>query len=346
MPRRFLTIEHTFEHHSSVTRAWCKRKGKKMVSAAKYNRRALGDKWMLTDLPVEWEGYATILSGDTDNDQTIDDEELDEIDWQEFSDEVRDFQSQSNLTVDGKLGPNTLKQLLRHYIRDTGQEGPDKNLLTVGDLTFPRPSTPTAPPAGERIMGENRSERAVCNLWNKYGGAIAREAQRFDLPVDSALAVFYVESKNAYDPKTGLLIIRFEPHVFKRKSGKEINWSRGKQEAEWRNFTRASEVNQEAALLSCSYGLPQLMGFNWGVTEHDGPKSMVMAFQDSCIEQVKGFFGYVKSRKLAKAIQERDWRTFARKYNGAGRVDIYSTNLGKAMRTIEELKSEGHTFGV
>jgi hypothetical protein len=314
-----------------------------MVSAAKYNRRAIGAQWTLSDLPVEWEGYSVLLSGDANDNLVIDDDELDDIDWPEFSEAVSDFQEQHHLTVDGKLGPNTLEQLLRYYHQETALK---EALLTVGDLTFNRASTPEAPPAGERIVGENSAERVICSLWNKYGGAIAEEAGAAGLPVDAALAVFCVESKSAYDPKTGLLIIRYEPHVFKKKSGREIRWSRGGQQAEWQNFSRAFETDPDAALLSCSYGLPQLMGFNYRVTEHPGPREMVMAFQGSCVEQVKGFFGYVKSRNLKEAIHARDWRTFARRYNGAGRVDIYSTNIGKAMRTIETLKADGHSFSM
>ncbi len=312
-----------------------------MVSAAKYNRRAIGVRWTLSDLPLEWGGHDILLSCDSNNNLTIDEDELDEIDWSEFSEAVSDFQEQSELKVDGKLGPVTLAQLYRRF---NGTTSPVADLFIVGDLTLKRASTPLAPPPGEPIVGENRIERAICSLWNKYGGAIATQSGTSGLPVESALAVFCVESKRAYDPKTGLLIIRFEPHVFKRKTGTEIRWSRGGQEAEWQNFTRAYNASPEASLLSCSYGLPQLMGFNWRVTDHHSPREMVLAFQESCVEQVKGFFDYVKSRKLADAIKARDWRKFARGYNGAGRVDIYSTNIAKAMRTIENLKADGHSF--
>lgn len=64
---------------------------------------------------------------------------------------------------------------------------------------------------------------------------------------------------------------------------------------EWANFTRAYEVNKDATLVSCSYGLPQLMGFNWEVTAHPSPRDMVLAFQRSCEEQVTGFFGFVRA---------------------------------------------------
>lgn len=313
-----------------------------MSSPPTYNRRSIGKIWNLVDLPVEWPGYQILLKGDLDHDLAIDEEELDEIDWIAFSEAVRDFQQQAGLKPeDSKLGPISLERLREFYGLSSSR--PDV-LKKLGDLILRPAEIPVSEPPGPQLVGHTPEERSVCNLWNSYGSVIYQQALNYRIPVETALAVFYVESKKAYDPATGLLIIRFEPHVFKRKSGREIPYRRGKQKAEWQNLETAYELNAEAALLSCSYGLPQLMGFNWSVTKHDNVQKMVVAFQRSCVEQVEGFFGFVEKNGLINFIVNEDWRAFTRRYNGPGNVDVYSGRLIRALKVIDILKQDGAKF--
>ena len=195
-------------------------------------------------------------------------------------------------------------------------------------------------------MGRTPEERRVATLWNRYGAAIYRQAQVCRLPVETALAVFYVESKTAYDPKTGLVIIRFEPHIFRRQAGQEVSFCRGGQPHEWQNLAQAFGLDQDAALLSTSYGLPQLMGFNWQVTRHPGVKAMVLAFQDSCEEQVAGFFNFVEQNGLTGYILNADWRAFTRRYNGPGNVEAYAGGLIRALKVVNSLKEDGARLAV
>ena len=186
--------------------------------------------------------------------------------------------------------------------------------------------------------------RSACSLWNHYGAAIYHQARTYGLPVETALAVFAVESGTAYDPRTGLVIIRFEPAVFHRKTGQSSAYSRGGQHREWQNLTQAYEVDPEAALWSTSYGLPQLMGFNWQVTRHDSLTAMVLAFQDSCVEQVAGFFSFVEQNGLVRFIKNTAWREFTRRYNGPGNVEAYSSRLIHALSIAQTLKAAGANF--
>jgi hypothetical protein len=71
---------------------------------------------------------------------------------------------------------------------------------------------------------------------------------------------------------------------------------------------------------------------------------MFLAFQDSCTEQVQGFFGFVTKNNITRAIKNKDWRTFARVYNGSGAVDDYSGKLNRAMQVIDSLKQDGARF--
>jgi hypothetical protein len=316
-----------------------------MASPSTYNRQALGKIWNLLDLPVEWPGYQILLQGDLDQDLVIEEEELHEIDWIAFSEAVEDFQEQVGLVPpDAKLGPITLKRLREHYDLTPSRAEVLKRLGP--ELEFKAAEVPVSEPPGPPLVGHTLEERSICTLWNKYGKAIAQQASHYTIPVETALAVFFVESKTAYDPATGLVIIRFEPHIFTRKSGQATSFRRGGQREEWDNLERAYEVDAEAALLSTSYGLPQLMGFNWPVTRHPGVRDMVLAFQRSCEEQVAGFFGFVEKNNLIPFIKQQDWRAFTRRYNGPGNVEDYSGKLVRALKVVNALKQDGARFAV
>jgi hypothetical protein len=310
-----------------------------MGSAATYNRKVYGQIWTLRDLPVEYPGYRIILQGDPDEDLAIEPGDLDNIDWVAFSATVRDFQEQQDIVPrDAKLGPVTLRRLREFY----GVPGARTDVLTrLGDLVFRPAAAPVSEPPGPPLVGRTPEEKSIGNLWNRYGAAIYRQAQAYRLPVATALAVFQVESGTAYDPRTGLVIIRFEPQIFRRKAGQPVACSRGGQPQEWRNLARAYDLDPEATLLSTSYGLPQLMGFNWQVTRHPSVEAMVLAFQDSCQEQVAGFFAFVDQNGLRRYILNADWRTFTRRYNGPGNVAVYSNRLRRALAAVSSLQENG-----
>jgi hypothetical protein len=313
-----------------------------MLSAASYNRKALGTIWNLPALPRECPARQILLQGDLDHDLSLEPEEIGKIDWLAFSTLVGEFQTQAGIVPqDGKLGPVTLRKLGEVYGQNPAWSGILKKL---GDLAFPPATVPLSPPPGPPLSGRNQEEQSLANLWNRYGAAIYGQAQVQQLPPETALAVFSVESNQAYDPRTGLLIIRFEPHIFCRQTGQSVPFSRGGQQDEWLNLARAYEVEAEAALLSTSYGLPQLMGFNWQVTSHPGVRAMVLAFQDSCVEQVAGFFAFVAQNGLVRYIRQGDWREFTRRYNGPGNVEGYSGRLIRAFLAVNSLKAAGARF--
>ena len=313
-----------------------------MTSAATYNKNALGENWGIQELPVNFPGYQILLKGDLDHNLDIGSQEADHINWDAFSEAVGDFQSKEGIVPqDAKLGPLTLQRLQECY---GGAPALPDILIRLGDLKLLPAAVPVNPPPGPPLTGRTAAETSICSLWNRYGAAISGQAQAYGLSVETALAVFCVESGTAYDPQTGLVIIRFEPAVFQRKARQAVSYSRGGQHNEWQNLARAYEVDAEAALLSTSYGLPQLMGFNWQVTRHQSLTDMVLAFQSSCVEQVAGFFGFVEKNGLVRFILNGDWREFTRRYNGPGNVDVYSSRLMSALNAANSLKAGGARF--
>jgi hypothetical protein len=315
-----------------------------------YNQNALGSFWHLFDLPAQWPGYDILAFADFNRNLDLDSEERRHIDWFAFTQCVIDFQKDHSLTpADGKLGPTTLKKLQAFYGELHAQSGapqphsPSKPVLMslAGKLDFFAPSTPTAPPKQLIPLSSDPQEASIARLWNRYGAAIGQCAEQHDLPVDRALAVFQVESKQAYDLETGLVLIRFESHVFKRYTQHTIHNAHGSQSQEWQALQQASSHNLEAALLSTSFGLPQLMGFNWQFTRHGSVDKMVMAFQDSCIAQINGFFDFIVKQNMLKHLQKSNWAEFVRRYNGPGNVADYTNKLTKALTLVSYLEQDG-----
>jgi cell wall-associated NlpC family hydrolase len=75
------------------------------------------------------------------------------------------------------------------------------------------------------------------------------------------------------------------------------------------------------------------MGFNFGKLGFDSPGAMFQAFQESEIAQIRGFFSFCRNTGAGEAIaalQQADWATFARIYNGSGNVAYYADAIRSA----------------
>jgi hypothetical protein len=315
-----------------------------------FNQNALGSFWHLFDLPTQWPGYDILAFADFNRNLDLDNEERRHIDWLAFTQCVTDFQRDQHLSpTDGKLGPNTLKKLQAFY----ADVHPDSNapqnhrntqpvlMSLAGRFDLLPPTKLTAPPSQAIALSSDPQEASIGRLWNRYGAAIAECADQHNLSVDRALAVFQVESKQAYDLDTGLVLIRFESHIFKRYTQRNIDNAHSNQSHEWRALQQASEHNLEAALLSTSFGLPQLMGFNWKFTQHPSVEKMVQAFQDSCEAQIQGFFDFIVKQDLLKHLQKSNWPEFVRRYNGPGNVADYTEKLTRALTLVSYLEQDG-----
>jgi len=308
------------------------------MRAEAYNRSRFGIGFTLRDLPLEWAGTHILSLADGDGDLTLSRQELDAVDWVAFTAEVRDVQTKAGFSgeaLDGKLGPSTLAALKAQFV----PAHPEREiLLRLGDLVLSAAEERIAPPP--QVVSETGAadKVAVARLWNSYGGAILEHANGSQVEPAVALAIFAVESRRAYDPSTGLVIVRFEPKVFLRRSaGRLVTSDHGSQLAEWRALEQAYALDPRAALESASYGLPQLMGFNYGVTRHPDARALLLAFQRSAAEQVAGFFGFVVARRLIDKARERRFVEFARVYNGKGKEALYGAKMKKYFTFAQQL---------
>lgn len=126
----------------------------------------------------------------------------------------------------------------------------------------------------------------------------------------------------------GKIMIQFEPHWFKKKapyapSGK---WSINKvdvQSKEWIAFNDAFAKNPDAAMESTSIGLGQIMGFHFKRLGFKTVGEMWDHAKESLQNQIWQIAKFIDTDKALKtAIQNKDWFTIAKIYNGAGFMEI------------------------
>ena len=198
-----------------------------------------------------------------------------------------------------------------------------ESLFEVGGVKLYPTIEPTCPP-DKPIQGNY----IAAKIWNNYGGEIGKQAEAHDIPVAAALAVFMTEAGGeAYDPATGLLIIQCEEWYFEKLTGSHMANAYMRQPREWKSFRKAYLINPTAALMSTSWGLAQVMGFNHEIVGYPGPAQMVTAFQYSAAAQVKAFFDFCTANRTNKYIRAQDWPSFVRVYNGRGQVPHYTKVL-------------------
>jgi hypothetical protein len=150
-----------------------------------------------------------------------------------------------------------------------------------------------------------------------------------DIQLAALLAFIAVESGGkGFDPKTGKIMIQFEPHIFSNKTGIERSlsnhyiWDENKidlQPAEWKAFNDAFKVNPDLAMESTSIGLPQIMGFHWKRLGFNSVGAMWDYFKVSELNQVKALIKFIETDKsLIQALVSLNWDKVASIYNGKG----------------------------
>lgn len=184
---------------------------------------------------------------------------------------------------------------------------------------------------------------------------ISDAAEDYGLDPAALLAFWEVESIGAGFLTDGRCVILFERHKFyeyvsKRLGRKQAEiwrkdypdlchpvWDSSIYEGgfgEWNRLGRASALDAVCALLSTSWGLFQIMGFNYAMAGYEDVQSMVAAFSESEKNHVVGACNFIASqRSLLNALRERNWNAAARIYNGPGYAkNNYHVKLADAYR--------------
>ena len=202
-------------------------------------------------------------------------------------------------------------------------------------------------------------QRLIRRIWKNYGGLLKILSEKLKIDPAAAVAVLCVESKGKGFAQNGRMIIRFENHVFWKFWGKshpsffsahfrfnprkpwqghkfrknlKSDWTifhRKGQSGEWGVFEFARSRHQRFAMYSISMGMPQIMGFNHKRIGYKSAKMMFDSFSRSERNQIIGLFDFIAQTgsNLTYALEKKNFFTFARLYNGAGRAKVYADRI-------------------
>ena len=177
--------------------------------------------------------------------------------------------------------------------------------------------------------------------------ALAKAGAAYGLDLPRVGALVDVEaSGQGQDPATGLPIIRYEGHKFQARTGGVFDRSHpdlsfayadrkahvqpADQPGRWETLQAAVALVPSAALEATSWGLGQIMGFNFAACGFGAVWGFVRAMASGEAEQVSAILAFLKSEGLLIHLQNKRWDRLALGYNGAANVDDYAGRLAKA----------------
>ncbi|MDL2231791.1 N-acetylmuramidase family protein, partial [Porphyromonadaceae bacterium OttesenSCG-928-L07] len=109
----------------------------------------------------------------------------------------------------------------------------------------------------------------------------------------------------------------------------KIHYKGGIQEYE--RLEKAKMIHEEAALASASWGMFQIMGFDFALCGEKSVREMVDRMTESEACQLKLFLIFLEKNKWVNYLRNKDWARFARCYNGPGyAINQYDRKLQMA----------------
>lgn len=161
-------------------------------------------------------------------------------------------------------------------------------------------------------------------------------ARLLDVETAALKAVKEVESgRNGGFLPSGRPVILFEGHIFwsqlKKRGVNPEAYVKGNEnilypkwdkshykggEAEHERLNQARLINHEAADASASWGLFQIMGFNYAACGEKTVAEFVCMMCKSELHQLLLSARFIKSGGMLSALQQKNWAEFAKRYNG------------------------------
>jgi hypothetical protein len=166
--------------------------------------------------------------------------------------------------------------------------------------------------------------------------------------VPAVKAILAVESSGRGFGANDRPIILFEPHIFWRLLGPGVKRDAAKlahvayplwgehpypatQTMRYQQLMKAVAIDRDRGLESASWGLGQVMGFNWQACGCESVLHFVELMKASEGAQLEVMARFIKSKRLHLALAAHDWAAFAFGYNGQGyEKHGYHMKLAKA----------------
>jgi hypothetical protein len=170
-------------------------------------------------------------------------------------------------------------------------------------------------------------------------------AQKLGCEVAAVKAVAEVESgPHGAFLASGDPVILFERHKFSKFTGGKYDQSNpdisnrkpggyGPVSQQHARYQEAAALDADAAIMSCSWGRFQVMGFHWQDLGYPSLQDFVDAMYLSEANHLDAFVRYILRNGLAKHLKNKNWAALALGYNGADyKINKYDEKLAAAYR--------------
>ena len=130
--------------------------------------------------------------------------------------------------------------------------------------------------------------------------------------------IFHQQTRGAFD--------QAHPSISSRVPGGYVGGG-----GEYDRLAEAAALDPHHALLSTSWGIGQVMGFDAQMGGFTSIEDMVADVVDSEDAQLKAIANFLRARRLHTTLASHDWKAFARGYNGPDFAkNQYDTRLAQA----------------
>ncbi len=212
-------------------------------------------------------------------------------------------------------------------------------LTFENDLTNLLPAVNANPPTLTEADYEAAARNLGCEVAAIQAVATVESGGRAGFAADGRPIIRY--ELHIFQRRTNAIYHQTHPHLSQPDLASGNPYHTRAQANEWSLMHNAMILRDAArvrrssdAWQSASWGMFQLMGFNYGV-HWNSIDDMVTAMYRSENEHLNGFVGFCRQNNLVRHIIARDWASFARVYNGRDyAVNNYDTNMANAYTRI------------
>lgn len=154
-------------------------------------------------------------------------------------------------------------------------------------------------------------------------------AEELDVEVAAIKAVVEIEAGKAMKGfwAPGIPVINFDRSMYNKYRLKVESTAGAKDEKvpdglsgyalkEWKELINARKVNAQGANMGTFWGMFQIGGFNYKICGCATVDEFVKRMAYSELEQLQLFAVFITNSNMVESLRKKDWRTFARKYNG------------------------------
>ncbi len=181
---------------------------------------------------------------------------------------------------------------------------------------------------------------------------IQSQARALGIEAAALKAVIEVECKGSGFNSDNTPVILFERHVMRQRliaNGQlkvvdqmmikrpdlcsKTAGGYGLYSAQHGRLNAAAQYHRASALESASWGIGQVMGYHWQSLGYKSLQAFVNAMYKDEASQLDAMCRYIKVNGLINALKNKDWKAFARGYNGVAYAkNSYDIKLANAYK--------------